>query len=128
MAKKKIRVTIRTLEESFKEDMKFASEVDKGIFKKHIPELSFTNFKMYKKMLTQKRLELLSIIKIKKPKSIKELSVISNRDFKNIYDDIKILKTLGFVKLKKSSNGLTPIVLYDEIDIAIKIPIEAISA
>ena len=34
MATKKIKITIRSLEDSFKEAKKFASEIDKGIFKK----------------------------------------------------------------------------------------------
>ena len=127
MAKKKLLIRIRRSEETFKDSRKFASDLDKGIFKKHTPELGFASYENYKKMLTEKRLELLGTIKTKKPKSIKELATISNRDFKNVYDDIKLLETLGLVKLKKDPPGLIPIVLYDEIDIDIKIPLNAIS-
>ena len=128
MAKKKIKIRIRSLEESFEESRKFASDLDKGIIRKHTPTLGFASYKIYKKMLTEKRLKLLGIIKAKKPKSIKGLSAISNRDFKNVYDDVKMLESLGLVRLKKAHNGLTPIVLYDEIDIDIKIPLGTISA
>lgn len=127
MATKKIKITIRSLEDSFKEAKKFASEIDKGIFKKHTPVISFSNFKIYKKMLTEKRLELLRTIKSKKPETIKQLSIIINRDFKNVYDDVKMIETIGLLKLKKTNLGLMPVVLYDEIDIDIKIPLEMIS-
>jgi len=123
MAKKKIKIRIESLEESFKEAKKFAREFDRGIIKKHTPTLGFANYKIYKKILTEKRLELLRTIKTKKPRSIKELAKISKRDFKNVYDDVKILEAQGLVKLKKIASRLTPIVLYDEIDIDIKIPL-----
>lgn len=127
MVKKKINITIKTLEDSFKESRKFASDLDRGILKKHTPELSFENFQIYKRMLTYKRLELLRIIKLKKPKTIKELSTIASRDFKNVYDDVKMLETLGLLKLKKSASGLVPIVIYDELDINIKVPLNIAS-
>ena len=128
MAKKKIIIRIRSLEETFKDSRKFASDLDKGIFKKHTPTIGFASYEVYKKMLTEKRLELLGAIKTKKPRSIKELATISKRDFKNVYDDVKMLENLGLIKLKKDTQGLIPIALYDEIDINIKIPLNAISA
>jgi len=127
MAIKKIKITIKSLEDSFKESRKVAREIDRGIFKKHTPIINFTDFKTYKKMLTEKRLELLSTIRFKKPETIKQLSIITQRDFKNVYDDVKMIETIGLLKLKKTNLGLMPVVLYDEIDIDIKIPLEMIS-
>ena len=123
MAIKKVKITIKSLKESFDEDRKFFADLDKGIFKKHIPEINFESFKIYKKILTPKRLELLKIIRLKKPKTIKDLSEIAQRDFKNIYEDVKMLETLDLLKLKKSDSGLKPMVNYDEIDMDIKIPL-----
>lgn len=125
MAIKKVKITIMSLEDSFKESKKVATEIDKGIFKKRTPIINFTEFETYKKMLTQKRLEMLETIKSKKPKNIKELANISKRDFKNVYEDIKILKELGMIKLKKTPDGLMPTAIYDEIDIKIKMPMSA---
>lgn len=121
---KKIKITIRSLEESFDEAKKFFSDLNKGILKKHTPIIGFTDFETYKRILTLKRLELLKVIKLKKPKTIKELADITKRNFKNVYTDIKILERLELVKLKKTNSGLMPNVAYDEINLDIKIPLE----
>ncbi len=120
---KKIKITIKPLEESFKETQKFFSDLDRGITKQQIPTINFEDFNTYKKFLTQKRLDLLNIIKTTKPKNIKHLSVITNRNFKNIHEDIKILESLEIIQLKKTKLGIMPVVLYDEIDLNIKIPL-----
>ncbi len=125
MVTKKIKITIKTLEESFKEFKDFARNLDKGIIKKQTPELSFVNFETFKRFLTQKRLELLSIIKSTKPKSINDLANKVQRDFKNVYEDIKILDTLGLIKMKKTNSGIMPIVVYDELDLKIPLKIRA---
>jgi len=124
MAVKKIKITIKSVESSFKEAERVASELDKGIFKKRIPTISFENFETYKRLLTPRRLELLQVIKANSPRTIQELASVSSRDFKNVYEDVKILKIIGLIKLKKSGPGLTPIVKYTEIDMHIKIPLE----
>ncbi len=127
MAVKKIKIVIRNLEESFTEDKKVANEIDSGIFRQRTPTLSLGDYQTYKKILTPKRLELLRIISVEKPKNIKELATLAKRDFKNVYDDSKILESVGLIKLKYSQTGLIPKGLYNEIDIQIKIPLEAIS-
>lgn len=119
---KKIKITVMNLEDSFKESKKIATEIDKGIFKRHTPIINFTDFETYKKMLTPKRLEILKTTKSKTPKNIRELANITKRDFKNVYEDVRILKDLGMIKLKKTVDGLMPIAIYDEIEI--RIPLE----
>ena len=69
-------------------------------------------------------MDLLKVIKSEKPETIKELSKIVKRDFKNVYEDLKMFETLDLVKLKKSDAGLKPIVNYDEIDMDIKVPLK----
>lgn len=120
---KKIRITIKTLKEANEEARKFAREWDRGIFKKHDPELSFENYETFQKFLSQKRLELLRTIGIERPRSIKHLSDIVQRDFKNVYNDIKILKKYDLIKLKKTNSGFIPVPVYDKIEI--EIPIKA---
>src|SRR3989344_5700890 len=116
MATKKVRITIRSLKESSEEFKEVAREIDKGIFKPRTPTIGFENFDVYIRAFTPKRMELLQKIISKKPKTISELARITNRDFKNVHSDIKLLE-----KLKKTNSGLMPVALYDEIDIDIKI-------
>jgi len=121
MATKKVRITIRSLKESSEEFKEVAREIDKGIFKPRTPTIGFENFDVYIRAFTPKRMELLQKIISKKPKTISELARITNRDFKNVHSDIKLLEEYDLVKLKKTNSGLMPVALYDEIDIDIKI-------
>jgi len=41
---------------------------------------------------SQKRIDLLSIIKNKSLKSIYELAKITNREYKSVYDDVEVLE------------------------------------
>ncbi len=125
MAIKKIKIVIRSLKESFEKDKRFFADLDRGIFRKCTPTISFENFEIYKKTFTPKRIELLQIIKYRNPKTIKELSIMAGRDFKNVYSDLKLFKMYDLVKLKKTSLGLMPVIYYDRIELDIKIPLAA---
>ena len=125
MTIKKVIITIKSRKEFFEEGRKFFSELDKGIFRKHTPTISFENFEIYMRTLTPKRLELLRVVKSKNPKTIKELSLLAQRDFKNVYQDIQLLKRYDLLKLKRTPLGLTPIISYDRIELDIKIPLTA---
>src|SRR3989344_2999064 len=123
MVIKKIKISIKSLEDSFREARKVASEIDRGIFKRRMPEINFESFEIYKKTFTPKRIELLQIIKSRNPKTIKELSLMAQRDFKNVYSDLKLLKMYDLVKLKKTTQGLMPRIAYDEIILDMRIPL-----
>lgn len=123
MAIKKVKVTIRSLEDSFKESKKVAREMDKGIFKKRIPQLNFANFDIYIKTFTPERMSLLRTIGLKNPRTISELAKMTKRDLKSVHSDIKLLKTYDLIKLKKTNSGLMPISAYDEIELRINMPI-----
>jgi len=63
--------------------------------------LSFPSFEVLGKVITGARLELLSIIRKTKPKSIQELARLAQRDFKNVYQDIQLLAQYGLIDLKE---------------------------
>lgn len=55
------------------------------------------------------RLELLSVIRKEKPKSIQEFSRILKRDFKNVYQDVKALAEFGlYMKKLVAEGGVEP--------------------
>jgi len=62
----------------------------------------FTSFEAFRKALTPKRLELLHIIKAKKPSSINELARFAKRDVKNIADNVMYLEQIGLTQKKES--------------------------
>ncbi len=64
--------------------------------------LSFPSFETLGKVITGARLELLASIREYKPKSIQELARLVERDFKNVYQDVKLLAEYGLIELKES--------------------------
>ena len=55
------------------------------------PQYSFTSFEAFRKAMNPLRFALLKVIRENKPESVKELAAITNRDMKNISEDVKIL-------------------------------------
>jgi predicted transcriptional regulator len=82
--------------------------------------LSFPSFEILGRVITGARLELLSIIRKTKPKSIQELARLAERDFKNVYQDVKLLAQYGLIELKEQGarKAATPIAKYSELLIA----------
>ncbi len=122
---KKIRLKIETQKQFFNRLKTKFKGLDKGKIPQKETSYSFENLEQWRKTFTPKRIELLHIIKHKKPKSINQLAKISNRNIKNIYEDIEILKDIGLVELKeKKLNGrlgIMPLVNFDELRISIPV-------
>ena len=58
--------------------------------------------------LTPRRLELMDQISRHRVDSINELATTIDRDVKNVYNDLKTLESLGFVRLVKEGRRLVP--------------------
>ncbi len=82
--------------------------------------ISFPDFATLGRVITGARLELLSNIKLMKPRSIQELARLVKRDFKNVYQDIQLLAEFGLIELKESGprKSAEPIAKYSEIILA----------
>jgi predicted transcriptional regulator len=63
--------------------------------------------------ITKKRLELISIIKKKAPKSIVELAKLANRTKQSVNRDLKLLEKNALVSLEKKGKTVAPIVEKD---------------
>jgi len=73
------------------------------------------------KLLTLKRLELLYSLASLRIESINDLAQKTRRNVKNIYQDLKALKTLGFVTFKKKGKrNIVPETLVEEITLLIR--------
>jgi predicted transcriptional regulator len=65
--------------------------------------------------LTPKRLELLDQMSRHNANSINELASRIGRDVKNVYNDLKILESLGLIELVKNGRRMIPDLLVKEI-------------
>ncbi len=71
---------------------------------KPIIGVSFVSLEAVRNLLTEKRLEILHVIREKHPKSIYQLAKLTKRNFRNVYDDVQTLKYYGLIKMKKSAS------------------------
>ncbi len=113
---KRVKIEIKGLNEALKEAGVVFERLSKG---EHIQQkktaIYFSNLKEMRKVLTEKRLELLKIIKDKKPASVYKLAKMVGRDIKNVLEDLTYLQELGLVEITKTKNKKIPYVDYDKI-------------
>lgn len=99
--------------------------IDKGGAKKlRENSISFQSIDQLRKFLTPKRLELLRVIRYKKPKSIYELAKLVKRTPENVNTDIKFLEQMGFVevtRIKEVRKKSVPEVSYDKMTLEIAV-------
>ena len=119
---KEFIIQVKSVKESLKDFADAYKKLQSGKQIKPVEKLTFANVDILRKFMTNKRIELLKIIKNQKPSSIKELGKLTKRDYKSINTDLNILKKVDLVSMKKKDNKVKPSVQYKEIDI--KIPLE----
>lgn len=102
MKVKKVKIGIRSTDEVLTEAADTMKSVAEG--KKVRPKgrrLFFTSPEALRRFLTPKRLELIRLVRKRRPSSINELAVLARRDFKRVYEDIVSLSEAGLVDLAK---------------------------
>ncbi len=112
---KRVKIEIKSLNEALKEAGEVFEQLSRGEIVKKKRAIYFSNLKEMRKVLTEKRLELLKTIKDKRPTSVYELSKVLNRDLKNVLQDLTYLKELGLVEVTETKDKKIPVVTYDKI-------------
>lgn len=69
------------------------------------PGIYFTSLEAVRTLLTEKRLELLHLIREHAPRSINQLATIAKRDFKNVHTDVMLLRDYGLIQMRKPSKA-----------------------
>lgn len=105
MRTKKITIEIKPLKNVLGEFAIVFDKVKRGEKVQKSDSIGFENIETFRKFFSQKRLELLSVIKNQQPRSIYELAKLTKREYKNVYDDVSLLESLGLVE--KGENNLS---------------------
>ncbi|MEE8115242.1 MAG: hypothetical protein V3T23_12925 [Nitrososphaerales archaeon] len=122
MKVKNIKLGVRSLDTAFAEWAETFEKVRKGKKVNKSRGVYFTSLEAIRKVLTEKRLQLLHVIKEQEPDSVYNLSKIVKRDIKNVNDDLELLKNIGLVSITKAREGrgrVIPRVTYDKIQLEI---------
>ena len=102
---KVIEFSIRPTKEILKDFAEVLGRSRRGQKIKPHVGISFESIDGLRNVLTTRRLELLSIVKHRKPQSIYELSKLLKRDLKSVNTDLKVLKDNDFIELQKIDEG-----------------------
>jgi predicted transcriptional regulator len=124
MKVKKVRIGIKSTKKALEEFLKEGEAIEQGQKVKPETAIYFASLSVFRMALTPKRLELLHIIKEKRPSSLQELARISGRNMKNIITDVSLLENLGLIDLHRAKNGrkeAAPRVGYNRISLEIAV-------
>lgn len=122
MRAKKVKIGIKSVDEMLDDFVATGESIEWGESVKEQPHgVYFTNLDAFRKALTQKRLELLHIIRIEKPESLHQLARLVHRDIKNVSVDVRYLAQIGLVELKEKGKNIYPTVDYEKIELDIAV-------
>ncbi|HYB91768.1 MAG TPA: hypothetical protein VEC38_12070, partial [Candidatus Binataceae bacterium] len=122
MRARRLKIGIRSRAERLKAMREAVRRVAGGDRAVQESGLYFESVEELRRILTEKRLELLLAVVRHRPASVRELAGLVGRDYKNVSTDIMLLERLGLVRLKASAGrgrAQTPSVPYDEIQVTI---------
>jgi predicted transcriptional regulator len=133
MIARRLNIGIRTKSERSKALREAMQRIGRGDRTEQEPGLYFESIEELRRILTEKRFELLLAITRHRPNSIHELAELVSRDYKNVSTDVSLLVQLGLVRLEAGTGkgrAQTPIVPYDEIQVTIYLrqPKEALAS
>jgi predicted transcriptional regulator len=100
MKVKRLKVEVRSLEEGLSEFKETVKAVKAGQRVKKRTGLYCISVEAMSQVLTEPRLALLHMIRIRRPQSLAGLAKLVHRNFKNLRADVKVLNDLGLVEAK----------------------------
>jgi predicted transcriptional regulator len=122
MSARRLNIGIRSGAERSKALREAMRRVARGDRTTEEPGLYFESVEELRRLLTEKRLELLLAVARHRPASVHKLAGLLGRDYKNVSMDIALLERLGLVRLEASGGkgrAQIPSVPYDEIHVTI---------
>lgn len=88
-------------------------------------EYDFEGIAALRRLLSNERARILSVIKTRRPSSLYALAKLLQRDFKSVSSDIALLKRFGFVEMVAEKTGrrsrLRPTLIVDTVTIHVRI-------
>ena len=104
MSDKILHIHIETPTETMARMLTVAKRIDKGERRSFGNHLSFVTYEQFTAAFTEKRYELLTVLKSEGPLSIRALSKRLARDYKSVHGDVGRLMEIGLIE--KREDGL----------------------
>jgi len=118
---KTIHIEVKSLDEALTEAGDVFEEISQGRAVKRKHAIYFSNLKEMRRVLTEKRLELLHTVKERKPSSVYSLAKMLHRDLKNVLQDVEYLRELGVLEVEEHDDRKVPRMDYDKISFEVAV-------
>ena len=120
-----LRITVSSAEDAFDGALSAAIAAEKG--KQTDAVVSFENAEGIRRLLTDRRLELLRSLMGAPAESITELAERLDRSYSVVYDDVEILAEYGIVKFRRDGQSKQPFVPYRtiEFEVTVRAPVRS---
>ena len=118
---KRIFVGVKPLDDALKEAGEAFEDLSKGMAVKQKHAIYFASLKEMRRVLTEKRLEILKTIRDRRPASLYALAKMLDRDLKNVLQDLSYLQELGIVAITDAGVKKVPHFDYDRISIEVAV-------
>jgi predicted transcriptional regulator len=105
---KNIKVGVASEEQVNKEFIKAWHRAEREEIEVSEERLYFIDPKVFFQVLSKRRIALLKALHAHGVSSIRELSRLLNRDYKNVYQDVKLLKKMGLIHQDKNKRIYVP--------------------
>jgi predicted transcriptional regulator len=103
-----IKIGITTEEQINKEFIKAWHKAEKDEIEVSEERLYFVDPKTFFQVLSKRRIALLKVLHTHGVSSIRELSRLLNRDYKNVYQDVQLLKKMGLIHQDENKKIYVP--------------------
>jgi len=119
MKLKKVKIVVESVEQT--STRWTAALRGRGQTKAGEEVISVSSWEVLGRILSPPRLQILTMVPFLKPKSISALAKAMQKDFKNVYSDVKFLADLGLLELREEGRRktLVPIAKFDGIELAL---------
>jgi predicted transcriptional regulator len=118
---RKIFVGVRPLDDVLKEAGQTFEHLTKGKAVKQKRAIYFASLKEMRRVLTERRFEILKTIRDQKPSSVYELAKMVERDLKNVLQDFPYLQELDIVAITETGAKKVPHFDYGRISIEVAV-------
>jgi predicted transcriptional regulator len=114
-----LRITLASAEEAFDEAVEAAGTADD--WEQRDAVVSFDNAEGIRKLLTNRRLELLRSLMGRPAESITELADRLDRSYSPVHEDVEVLAEYGIVQYREAGSAKQPFVPYETIQFAVTV-------
>lgn len=118
-----LRITLASGEEALDDALEAAGSVETG--DRHEAVVSFETVAGIRRLLTNRRLELLRSLMDKPAESIMALAQRLGRSYSVVHDDVDVLAGYGIVQFRQEGQSKQPFVPYEriEFDVSVEAPV-----